>query len=741
VFIGRTLMVMALGLVPYSLHYLVIRSFYALEDTRTPFFVQATIVAANIVLAIALVVPFQASGWVAAGLGGAYALAYVVGLAVAVPLLRRRLPDLDFRGVLAQVGRLTVATIPAGLLAWLIMRFTGGHGQLALLGSLVLAGGVAVGTFLVMARTLHIEEVSEVVAAITRRKGTEGPRGVDAAPSRMDEQEESVVPDTTSEDRDPASVIAAPDRQDPRDGNSPIGRLLGGRFRIEEQISPDRSDLWRATDLTLKRSVVCQFFPPEDERGPVLLAAAKRAAQVTDARFVRILDFSDGTQPYVVREYAPGLTLTTLLADGPLNGVESAWLVRELADALTVVHGQGRGHHRLNPDAVIVTDTGNVKILGFQIDEVLLPPDPSTSVEDPEAADVFDLGRLLYACLTGYWPGGPAYGLADAPTRGAMWLPPRSVRSDVSPGLDRITQQVLGGGSPMMANTTGRPVVTTAAGVVAALSSVLGVTDASYRLEQRVRHHRDGPQDPTMTQDPVPAPASVPEPLPALEQTVRVSPPPEPPLKVVPRQRPNRGWVVGLLVLIAVAIVVGLIGVAINSGRDNAGAPLGGDPKSPSTAAGGPWAVVDSTTFDPSADGGNGDENPNTAALAHDGDPTTGWRTMTYVGNPELGNLKPGVGLILDLGETRPIGTVTAEVLGNGSTIEVRVPNDPTAAAPPMDSATSWQVLAKRTEATGSVDLVVDPAVESRFVMLYLTRLAPDGDGFRGGIDEVQVGP
>lgn len=740
-FIGRTLMVMALGLVPYSLHYLVIRSFYALEDTRTPFLVQSTIVATNIVLAMALVLPFDAPGWVAAGLGGAYALSYVVGLSIAIPLLRRRLPDFRFGSVVGLLGRLIVATAPAALLAWLVMRFTGGHGQLLLLGSLVLAGGIAVGTFLLMARTLHIGEVGAVMAALTRRKGGKPVEPVPPVESpSIAEQEESVVADTTSEDTDPV-VGAAPDASEP----DHTGRLLGRRFRLEEPLRHGEYGLWRATDLTLKRSVVCQFFPADDERSPLLLAAAKRAAQVTDARFVRILDFSDGgPEQYVVREFAPGLTLSTLLADGPLSGIEAAWLVREVADALASVHAHQLYHQRLDPDAVMMTDTGNVKILGLQIDEALLPGGLNSGVEGAERTDVFDLGRLLYASLTGDWIGGPAYGLPEAPRRGAMWLPPRDVRADVPPALDRITQQVIGGVSPLMANTTGRPAITTAAGLVAALSSVLGVTDASYRLEQRVRSlETASAMESTAVQQAVPADvahmptgAAVAPGAPG----VAIFGPTDQPMRVPPRQRPGRGWVLALLVLVALAVVVGLIGVLINAGRNSTGPMFG--PRTPaSTAASGPWEIADATTFDPSADGGNGDESPQSADEAYDGDPRTGWRTLQYRGDPQLGRLKPGVGLILDLGEQRSVGTVTTQVFGQGSTLEVRVPDDQAAETPPMDTADSWRVVSTATDANGTLELTVDPAVRTRYVMLYFTRLAPDGGEYRGGIDEVTVGP
>ena len=109
---------------------------------------------------------------------------------------------------------------------------------------------------------------------------------------------------------------------------------------------------------------------------------------------------SDGpaTGDYIVCEYANGQSLEVLLSHGPLSGLEAAWVVREVADALAGVHSAGLGHERINPDNVVITPSGNVRIVGLVIEEVLRPtptlrrtgrlPEART----PELADVPDLG-------------------------------------------------------------------------------------------------------------------------------------------------------------------------------------------------------------------------------------------------------------------------------------------------------------------------------------------------------------
>src|SRR5690606_33826082 len=91
--IGTTISAFALALVMFSLHYVVLRGFYALEDTRTPFFIQALIAVANIAVAVALTAgapPIEVSTRLAL----AYGLAYTFGLAVSATVLSRRIGSL-----------------------------------------------------------------------------------------------------------------------------------------------------------------------------------------------------------------------------------------------------------------------------------------------------------------------------------------------------------------------------------------------------------------------------------------------------------------------------------------------------------------------------------------------------------------------------------------------------------------------------------------------------------------------
>ena len=99
------------------------------------------------------------------------------------------------------------------------------------------------------------------------------------------------------------------------------GLRLTNRYRIEELLlDEDGVRSWRAVDEILGRSVLVQSLPADDPRTPQLMMAARAAALVNDARFLRVLDVgTHGDMGYLIREWLHGVNLTTvLIAEGTL---------------------------------------------------------------------------------------------------------------------------------------------------------------------------------------------------------------------------------------------------------------------------------------------------------------------------------------------------------------------------------------------------------------------------------------
>ncbi|MEZ7001988.1 murein biosynthesis integral membrane protein MurJ [Streptomyces sp. AD55] len=171
---GFMLMAFGLGLIPYSVQYIVLRAFYAYEDTRTPFYntVIVALVNAGASAVCYLVIPAR---WAVVGMAAAYGLAYAIGVGVAWRRLRKRLGgDLDGSRVLRTYARLGIASVPAALLSgaacYGISR-TLGQGVPGSFAALLAGGAVLLGVFFVAARRMRIEEVNSLVGMVRGRLG------------------------------------------------------------------------------------------------------------------------------------------------------------------------------------------------------------------------------------------------------------------------------------------------------------------------------------------------------------------------------------------------------------------------------------------------------------------------------------------------------------------------------------------------------------------------------------------
>ncbi|MFD9097534.1 murein biosynthesis integral membrane protein MurJ [Streptomyces collinus] len=171
---GYMLMAFALGLIPYSVQYVVLRAFYAYEDTRTPFY-NTVIVAAFNAGAAGLCYLLLPARWAVAGMAASYGLAYAIGVGVAWRRLRKRLGgDLDGARVMRTYARLAIASVPAALLSGAACYGIGstlGQGVLGSLAALIVGGAVLLGVFFVAARRMRIEELNSLVGMVRGRLG------------------------------------------------------------------------------------------------------------------------------------------------------------------------------------------------------------------------------------------------------------------------------------------------------------------------------------------------------------------------------------------------------------------------------------------------------------------------------------------------------------------------------------------------------------------------------------------
>lgn len=612
------------------------------------------------------------------------------------------------------------------------------------------------------------------------------------------------------------------------------GAVLGGRYRLEAPLSTDERApegpptpgsggpapvFWLATDTVLTRPVALHVVPADDPRAAAMVDAARASAAVTDPHLLRVLDCDerDGVA-WVVNEWADGTTLASVLEAGPLAAERAARLTREVAEALASAHGVGIAHGRLRPEAVLLTEAGTVRLIGFAVDAALEraaagldparpsaaahEPDPfGYEVGDPVQGDVIDLAALLYAGLTGRWAGVVPSRLPLAPADARGPLRPRQVRAGVPRMLDLLCERVL----RREAHEHALP-VETAHEILAALTDQVGDQATGVLSPEEVTgvtgvpvssngdaHHGAAPgvsTEPTIalpasssapsraattTQDPDATQAALPvadlvdspeRPLfasterrtsdrsrgssawlygdaaatgtldPVLDPAFDPDPGLGPRLDAPARRRRTpvgvrRVAALSAVLLLAVAMVVAFE-MGRNGGKDTARRP----PPGPATKAAPhtPLKLAAVKDFDPQ--GHPSTENPAEVPRATDGDPGTGWTTLTYT-RPNLGGLKSGVGLRLDLGRDRSVGSV--DLLLRGSPTDVALYAAPAGESTAPADISGLRRVAQARGAGRAVTLRPSSPVTTRYLVVWLTSLPPVGGGYRGEIDELTV--
>ncbi|AWB93948.1 murein biosynthesis integral membrane protein MurJ [Aeromicrobium chenweiae] len=171
--IGQTISAFSVAMIAFTVHYLMLRGFYANEDTRTPFFIQLVISVVNIVSALvltSLVEPYR----VATMLALSYGIAYVVGSILSVTLLARTAGSLYDREMVLFVRRLVVAVALAAFVTLGVARGLDVAGlepgrAVGGLVTTVVAGLAGAVTYVAAARVVGMTQLTHLVTSLPRR--------------------------------------------------------------------------------------------------------------------------------------------------------------------------------------------------------------------------------------------------------------------------------------------------------------------------------------------------------------------------------------------------------------------------------------------------------------------------------------------------------------------------------------------------------------------------------------------
>src|SRR6476659_7493331 len=215
-----------------------------------------------------------------------------------------------------------------------------------------------------------------------------------------------------------------------------IGQLFGN-YKISQKIGPGgQGTVYKAVDQKLGRTVVLKVLPAELTVKVNNLKRFEREARLASAldhpNICTIFDMDETNGlHYIAMQYVEGKNVSQLCNGRPLELDSALRIGIQTADALSAAHARGIIHRDIKSGNVMVTDTGQVKILDFglakllheteaatagihqtELTEIGVPYGTATYAAPEQArgdrvdarADIFSTGVLLYEMLTGTWP-------------------------------------------------------------------------------------------------------------------------------------------------------------------------------------------------------------------------------------------------------------------------------------------------------------------------------------------------
>jgi hypothetical protein len=489
-------------------------------------------------------------------------------------------------------------------------------------------------------------------------------------------------------------------------GAPTVGEILAERYQLEEHVNNDSAgrQVWRGIDVILRRPVAVVLRHPGGDPAAEMLEAAVDASRVIHPNLVGVYDAIDeGERAYVVREWVEGQSLREMVSEqGPLEPARATTIAHAIADALAAVHATGMVHGNVHPGTTLIGVDGRVVLADARADS-----------GDDVDSDIRAVGGILYFALTGRWPHAEvgASTLPDA-TRDAAgtMATPRQIRAGVPAYLDDLTMDLL----------DRRVQAPDSEALASELGRLDAASDDDYEDVGPLRF----------------APSTSPEP-----------------------GRNNNKIIFGVATLAVIAIVGLVFGIkAITS----SGKPT----PTTTTQAGAGTAPTDTTTgsaqapapqptkipltssmvriVDPPGGSRNQDGD---AAYTVDNDPNTSWKTQGY-NTADFGNLKAGMGVLINLGKPRSVTDVRVETADSDVVMDVRVGSTDPGNTSTGDGKiiSTYKKLgdsdnSDQSSGTTQVFSAFDPNQKYQYILVFITKLPRTGGAhpYSAEVDSIEV--
>jgi putative peptidoglycan lipid II flippase len=168
--IGEILGVLAIGLIPFTIQQVLLRGFFALQDSKTPFVMGLVVTTALVVVDLVVAAANHGPHRVV-GLAGGFVVSYTVGAAVTAKVVLDRLGGHGRRVARLFVRVAIAGAVAAGItvaVATAVASAVPGRGFADALAQLLVAGPIGGGAYLITARLMRIREVEPVRTLLSR---------------------------------------------------------------------------------------------------------------------------------------------------------------------------------------------------------------------------------------------------------------------------------------------------------------------------------------------------------------------------------------------------------------------------------------------------------------------------------------------------------------------------------------------------------------------------------------------
>jgi eukaryotic-like serine/threonine-protein kinase len=232
--------------------------------------------------------------------------------------------------------------------------------------------------------------------------------------------------------------------------------------------------VYEGEDTRLSRPVALKFLPDELAGDPDAVRRFEREAQtialLNHPHICTIYDIGDDDgRTYIAMERCEGVNLKTYLARKTPSDGEVVAIARQITEALQAAHEKGIVHRDIKPGNIIVSDSGQVKVLDFglarrfrseQTDDLSLQgstipgrPLGTANYMAPERilqlpldprSDLFSVGVVIYEMATGRLPfagASPAETVTNILDKDPM--PLRALSPDRPAAFEAIVKRLL----------------------------------------------------------------------------------------------------------------------------------------------------------------------------------------------------------------------------------------------------------------------------------------------------------